>query len=89
MKYFSPTTSTGIIRCSRDAYRIVWCALTLISEIGGRPVVFRVARVSGTIKKAEREAMRRAKEEIRLVKRLEADAALTASLAVAGGKQTV
>ena len=76
VKYFSPTTSTGIIRCSRDTYRIVWCALTLLSEISGNPVVFRVTKVSGTIKKTEREAIRRAKEEIRLVKRLEADAGL-------------
>lgn len=33
--------------------------------------MIRVVRVSGTIKKAEQEGIRRAKEEIRLVKRLE------------------
>jgi len=73
VKYFSPTTSTGIIRCGRDAYRIVWCALTFIQEILGKPVVIRVIRVSGTIKKVEMAGIRRAKEEIRLVKRLEAE----------------
>ena len=33
--------------------------------------VFRVVRVSGTIRKAEEEAVRRAREEIRTAKRLE------------------
>jgi len=33
--------------------------------------VIRVVRVSGTIKKAEQEGIRRAKDEIRLVRRLE------------------
>lgn len=33
--------------------------------------MIRVVRVSGTIKKAEQEGIRRAKEEIRLVRRLE------------------
>lgn len=71
MKYFSPTTSTGILRCPREHHRLVWTALTFIKEILGKPVVIRVVRVSGTIKKAEQEGIRRAKDEIRLVRRLE------------------
>ncbi|KAF8477590.1 ribonuclease P/MRP protein subunit [Kalaharituber pfeilii] len=71
LKYFSPQTSTGIIRVSRDHHRLVWCALTLIKEILGKPVVIRVVRVSGTIKKAELEGIKRAKEEIRRVRELE------------------
>ncbi|RPB23953.1 hypothetical protein L211DRAFT_808247, partial [Terfezia boudieri ATCC MYA-4762] len=71
VKYFSPITSTGILRCPREHHRLVWAALTLIKEILGKPVVIRVVRVSGTIKKAEQEGIRRAKEEIRLVRRLE------------------
>lgn len=64
VKYFSPVTSTGILRVARENYRLVWAALTYVKEIQGRPVVIRVVRVSGTIKKAEVEAVRRAKVDI-------------------------
>lgn len=64
VKYFSTETSTGIIRVGRDNYRVVWGALTQIREIRGRPVVIRVVKVSGTIKKAELEAIRRARCDI-------------------------
>ncbi|KAE8356342.1 Rpp14/Pop5 family-domain-containing protein [Aspergillus coremiiformis] len=78
VKYLSPATSTAIIRCPRASYRLVWMALTYMScvpEIEGsrskwsdvamtRPCVFRVVRVSGTMRKAEEEAIRRARREI-------------------------
>lgn len=64
VKHFSPETSTGIVRVSREHYRIVWAALTLIRELKGQDVVIRVVRVSGTIKKAEKEAIARAKGDI-------------------------
>ncbi|KAL7270906.1 RNA-binding protein pop5 [Rhizina undulata] len=59
VKYFSPTTSTGIIRVSREHFRVLWASLTFIREIRNRPAVVRVVRVSGTIKKAEMEAIKR------------------------------
>lgn len=64
VKYFSPQTSKGIVRVSRDHYRLVWTVLTLMKELRGRPVVIRVVRVGGTIKKVEKEAIRRAKLDI-------------------------
>ncbi|KAL4803865.1 Rpp14/Pop5 family-domain-containing protein [Aspergillus unguis] len=79
VKYLSPATSTAIIRCPRASYRLVWTALTYMTrvpEIGDgrnkrldlgnltRPCVFRVVRVSGTIRKAEEEAVTRARREI-------------------------
>lgn len=78
VKYLSPATSTAIIRCPRASFRLVWSALTYISYVpatdspagkrpsGGRerPCVFRVLRVSGTMRKAEEEAIRRARREI-------------------------
>lgn len=64
VKHFSPDTSTGILRVSREHYRIVWAALTLIRELKGQDVVVRVVRISGTMKKAEKEAIRRAKGDI-------------------------
>ncbi|KAI8942683.1 hypothetical protein NX059_000733 [Plenodomus lindquistii] len=65
VNYFSPSTSTAIIRCPRDHYAMVWAALTFITHLPTKPVeipvVIRVLRVSGTIKKAEEEVIRRSK----------------------------
>ncbi|KAJ5559095.1 hypothetical protein N7535_009040 [Penicillium sp. DV-2018c] len=84
IKYLSPATSTAIIRCPRAAFRLVWSALTYMSgvpepgpkrERAGtgreRGCVFRVLRVSGTMRKAEEEAIRRARREIVRVKEAE------------------
>lgn len=74
IKYLSQATSTAIIRCTRAHYRLVWAALTLagcLSRYGGGrkhdekvECIFRVVRVSGTIKKAEEAAIRRARRQI-------------------------
>lgn len=67
MKYLSSATSTFILRVSRAHYRIVWAALSLMNSLpikNGKNCVFRVVRVSGTIRKAEEEAIRRAREMI-------------------------
>ncbi|OJD21110.1 hypothetical protein ACJ73_07549 [Blastomyces percursus] len=76
VKYLSPATSTAIIRCPRASYRLVWSALTYMSRIppasskSGKPgvmqndCVFRVVRVSGTMRKAEEEAITRARKEV-------------------------
>jgi len=67
VKYLSPATSTFILRVSRAHYRIVWAALSIMNTVpvkNGKNCIFRVVRVSGTIRKAEEEAIRRAKEII-------------------------
>ncbi|KAK3306872.1 Rpp14/Pop5 family-domain-containing protein [Chaetomium strumarium] len=64
VKYLSPATSTLILRVSRAHYRLVWAALSFMDRVpvrDGRPCAFRVVRVSGTIRKVEEEAVRRAK----------------------------
>ncbi|KAK3487635.1 Rpp14/Pop5 family-domain-containing protein [Neurospora hispaniola] len=64
VKYLSTATSTFILRISRAHYRLVWAALTFMDRLpvkDGRPCIFRVVRVSGTIRKVEEEAIRRAK----------------------------
>ena len=62
--YFSNATSTFIVRVSRDHYRLVWAALSFTTKLppGAKPCVMRVVRVSGTIRKAEEEAIRRARD---------------------------
>ncbi|KAI9821859.1 MAG: hypothetical protein M1827_002441 [Pycnora praestabilis] len=86
VKYLSPATSTLIIRVSRAHYRLVWAALTFITTLplplplptaGGREgekraCVFGVVRVSGTIRKAEEEAIRRARASVMRARREEA-----------------
>jgi ribonuclease P/MRP protein subunit POP5 len=71
MIYFSPATSTFIIRCPRAHFRLVWAALTCTERLPGArrgedgvSCVIRVVRVSGTIKKAEEDVVRRARREI-------------------------
>jgi ribonuclease P/MRP protein subunit POP5 len=67
VKYWSPATSTFILRVSREHYRTAWAAMTLMNRVpvkGGRNCVFRVVRVSGTIKKSQEEVIRRAREMI-------------------------
>ncbi|KAI4709550.1 hypothetical protein J4E89_005566 [Alternaria sp. Ai002NY15] len=68
INYYSPSTSTAIIRCPRDHYEMVWAALTYITHLPkplDTPVVMRVVRVSGTIKKAEEEVIRQSQHIIK------------------------
>lgn len=67
VNYFSPATSTAIIRCPRDHYELVWAALTFVTKLprADVPVVCRVVRVSATIKKAEEEVIRRSRAVVK------------------------
>lgn len=67
VNYFSPSTSTAIIRCPRDHYEMVWAALTYVTRLPrvDIPVVCRVLRVSGTIRKAEEEVIRRSQKIVK------------------------
>lgn len=69
VKYLSLATSTFIIKCSRAHYKLLWAALTFMDHVPtrdgrGRSCIYRVVRVSGTIRKAEEEAIRQAKQLI-------------------------
>ncbi|KAH9882060.1 hypothetical protein J1614_001232 [Plenodomus biglobosus] len=78
VNYFSPSTSTAILRCPRDHYTMVWAALTFTTHLPTKPletpVVVRVLRVSGTIKKAEQEVIRRSKLFVQRVRAWEVQA---------------
>lgn len=80
--YLSSATSTAIVRAPRSYYRLVWGALTYITKLP-KPIdqrcVIRVVRVSGTIRKAEDEAIRRARE---MIKRAQEAASFVGSGAV-------
>ncbi|QPH12198.1 hypothetical protein C2857_004301 [Epichloe festucae Fl1] len=77
VKYLSLATSTFILRCPRAHYQMLWSALTCMDHIpvkDGRACIFRVVRVSGTIRKVEEEAIRQARQLI-LAAKQHADAA--------------
>ena len=64
VKYLSNPTSTFIVRVNREHFRLVWAALTFMDRVpghDGKPCIFRVVHVSGTIRKVEEEAIRRAR----------------------------
>ncbi|KAK0112768.1 hypothetical protein ONS95_014502 [Cadophora gregata] len=89
VKYLSPATSTFILRVARAHYRIVWAALTLMNSVpiqDGKKCVFRVVRVSGTIRKAEEEAIRRARELILKAQREAEDKGETALQGIFGAQ---
>ena len=64
VKYYNAGTGTGIVRVPRDSVTHAWAALTLMSteppagasSLG--PCLWRVRHVSGTIKGAQKAAMR-------------------------------
>ncbi|GAA5842151.1 hypothetical protein JCM11251_006541 [Rhodosporidiobolus azoricus] len=66
IKYLSPSTSTLILRVSREHYRTLWAALTLLRRIGGQEVVARVVHVSGTIRKIQHAAIAHDRSQILL-----------------------
>jgi ribonuclease P/MRP protein subunit POP5 len=66
--YFSPATSTAIIRVLRDHVRLLWAALSFVTKLPkpfDDPCVVHVVRNSGTIRLAEEEAIKRAKIFVR------------------------
>ncbi|BGP20664.1 hypothetical protein JCM10213_001090 [Rhodosporidiobolus nylandii] len=66
VKYLSPQTSTLIIRVSREHYRTLWAALTLLRRVGGQECVARVVHVSGTIRKTQHAAIAHDRAQILL-----------------------
>ncbi|KAI1170346.1 Rpp14 family protein [Nemania sp. FL0916] len=67
VKYLSLATSTFILRIGRASYRLVWTALSFMDSVpvkNGKPCVFRVVHVSGSMRKIEEEAVRRARNLI-------------------------
>lgn len=49
VKYYSPHTSVCIIRTSRDHYRTVWAALSMLSSVSGERLLAHVVRCSGPL----------------------------------------
>ncbi|EHA19310.1 hypothetical protein ASPNIDRAFT_38729 [Aspergillus niger ATCC 1015] len=64
VKYLSPATSTAIIRCPRASFRLVWTALTCMSQVPGFSEGGSKRTTRACVFRAEEEAIRRARREI-------------------------
>lgn len=89
--YLSTATSTIILRVPRNHHRLVWAALSHITELPaqkrggvGTPCVVRVVRVSGTIRKTEEELIRRARRDVVRARLLQEDRSLPVGPSSAG-----
>ncbi|TPX71886.1 hypothetical protein SpCBS45565_g00820 [Spizellomyces sp. 'palustris'] len=67
VKYYSPHTQTGIIRCARESYQMLWAALSFITKIRNRPCIFCVVHLGGTIKSVQQVALRRDREALEMM----------------------
>ncbi|KAK7538159.1 Rpp14/Pop5 family-domain-containing protein [Phyllosticta citribraziliensis] len=88
VKYLSPATSTAIIRVARSHYRLVWAALSFLTRLPdpvNQSCVVQVVRVSGTIRKAEEEAIRRAKQSVLKAREALGDSAVAAEALLTKG----
>ncbi|CAH7668901.1 hypothetical protein PPACK8108_LOCUS3472, partial [Phakopsora pachyrhizi] len=57
VKYFSPTTSLLILRCSRNCLKTVRAGLLFITHINKHPVICQTLHCSGTIRKTQEAAI--------------------------------
>ncbi|GMM50059.1 RNA-binding protein [Starmerella bacillaris] len=64
MKFFNPDTGLGIIRVGRGQEKIVQAAMTLMTHMNTDPVIIRIRRVSGTVKKSQEHALAISKQEL-------------------------
>lgn len=53
MKYWEDTTSTGVVRCSRDHADILSTALPFITKLDEQPCYLHVLHVAGTIRSCQ------------------------------------
>lgn len=58
VKFFSPYTQLFVLRCSRDVYRKVLAAATMVTDIGHRAAFLRLLHVAGTVQACSEAAFR-------------------------------
>eukprot|EP01104_Vermistella_antarctica_P016049 TRINITY_DN5397_c0_g1_i2.p1 TRINITY_DN5397_c0_g1~~TRINITY_DN5397_c0_g1_i2.p1 ORF type:complete len:158 (+),score=25.79 TRINITY_DN5397_c0_g1_i2:245-718(+) len=71
VKYFNASTGISIIRCARDGdrFRMAWAAMTMITQYyDGRPLMFRVIHVGGSIRVCQKAASKVGRERADLAR---------------------
>merc|ERR1711879_212904 len=57
VKYWNHLTNLCIIRCARDYYKMVWAAVTMISTLNQRSVLFRLVHLGGSVRSCQKAAI--------------------------------
>ncbi|KAL2623596.1 hypothetical protein R1flu_003801 [Riccia fluitans] len=68
VKYLNPVTGLCLVRCSRDEYHRLWCAITFVSSIRNQPVLFNLLDLSGNIKTSRKTLVKLEQEKLTLLK---------------------
>lgn len=76
IKYYDPKSAIGILRCPRNEYRKVWCALSFLTCICNSKIKnvnsilsgcsISILYISGTIRKCQNRAIKHFSKEISL-----------------------
>ncbi|KAH3686519.1 hypothetical protein WICPIJ_002497 [Wickerhamomyces pijperi] len=74
VKYFSPRTSTGILRTARDNFELIIGTLMMIRSVQGKNCIVNVIHVSGTIKMCQDFLIAKNKKLMKLMDGEEDDA---------------
>ncbi|GFR39911.1 hypothetical protein Agub_g417 [Astrephomene gubernaculifera] len=64
VKYYSPYTDVGIVRCATAEHERVVAALALMTDVRQRPAAVRVLRVAGTLATCKEAAVARSAEKL-------------------------
>ena len=59
VKHYNPKTCLCLLRCARDTFREVWGVLTLLRRVDGREVAMRVVYIAGSLRTAQRAAIKK------------------------------
>jgi hypothetical protein len=70
VKYYNESTNLCILRSPRDQFRMVWAALTFITQIENAPLLLRVIHVGGTLRSCQASAIKFDRKMLHLLKRL-------------------
>lgn len=68
VKYVNPATGLCIIRCSRQEYEKIWCAITFITSINNCSGFFNLLDLSGNIRSCKRVALEYDRAKVDLLK---------------------
>ncbi|WOG89840.1 hypothetical protein DCAR_0209079 [Daucus carota subsp. sativus] len=79
VKYVNPITKVCIIRTSKEEHQKVWCAMTMVRDIGNCPVVFNLLDLSGSIRACKDAALKCEEQKFEIYKK-EAGPRVTAEI---------
>lgn len=68
VKYVNGGTGVCVIRSSRKLYRMIWAAITFITEVRNVPLCFNLLDLSGSTSACRRAAIQCDSEKLRLLK---------------------